>query len=471
MNRFGMAFLFVGLVAFLIATSNYQGIFNKKYWTDVDLNRNRTELCRGQNNQIHLTRGCPKLLIEAKIDKLKSTGRVYILSEMVSSNERAGVHIEVDGQWMYSYHSGDGRRQVLYSEVSSTSKNINILLEGDETGRFNSDSVVNKIVIATSLEYLLKDLPDYSNIWVRTNNPNRDFWFDRYSSLQNNFTVTLPNEHSTIWERPFGIGVNDRFNSGDYYCYPDDKLLFVHDGKMTWFYLGFLNWKRAVVDDGSRLKVSFEYVGSLKAGPHANRQTLNKVMPINFGEAKIEGKLNSIFKLKKTYYFNAAKRKAEVELSLTENIFGKYSLFWIVEDAAYMDFNVGNNADVHSVLDSGVDLTRFYFSNSGVQMKGIAQVRLRRGGKENLISSYSGDNVNLYYALNDYLAKYTVSHPDLSEKLARLSDFEFEKPEVGPRVYGIGFKMSSTSNQIKKYQMHFCSNFEDSFIKAAQCIN
>lgn len=387
---------------------------------------------------------------------------IFIISKIKSNLNRSGVHTENNLGWNYSYHNGDGSTQILYNEIKNQNNLLNLHLVFDENS--NSKGVVDfyEIIISSSLEELIKEFPEYKSLWARTNNPNKDFWYDRYTSLIKNFTITLPNISSKIWERSFGIGINDRTNSGDYYCFPDDKILILQNKIPNWIYLGLLDWKREILIHNDELIFTFKYKGSLKYTTNINQKHAKSVLNDNFGTDLFPLKESPDIQLQliKTYTFKPNNESADVTLSATiyNKLSNRFTYYWIVEDAAYMDFTIGNNKEVKSFFEGKENLIKLDFDIKSFQLKKYIQFRTYPDTKRNMASFYSGYNANLQFILDDYFPLYLSKNKSAFNKIKQNQSINTTSQKQGPYVFGIGFKEKNLTLN-SKFKLHFNSGF------------
>lgn len=414
------------------------------------------------DHQIEMPPGCNQISIDLAATANLKINAFYILGGVESANSRSAINLEGDKGWDYSYHSGDGTRQYLLSKSRSSFNKSKLFLMADE-------GVENKKSVKFGPLYIIKDINkfvqsnnQFKSIWVRTNNPNHDFWFDRYTSLVQDFTITIPNEQNSIWEKYFGIGINDRFNTGDYFCFPDDKLVTLKNGQLKWFYLGFLVWKRAIyLDSVGRLIVEFRYDGPLESNERSLQPHAQSGVKINFGDKDVFlNKKDGQVSLFKKYIFSTDKNVAQVELTATASDLKDY--YWIFEDASYMDFSIGNNFDVKSWSPKyNNDSFIIKPKNSLINKEQVVFQYRTRTGHSNLASSIFSGHADLYYALPDYIPQFLSNSVKGSPILFDDSFTEWQQPRPKSKVYGIGFRSQSGKILSQFYNIYFLSNFKE----------
>lgn len=397
--------------------------------------------------------------VNFKIDKTKfKNEKIYFLVEVNSDHVRTGVYLRTNEGWNYGYHSGDGKKQILYLESSVPKDDLVVRLINDENNQSMSTVDFYRMYISSDLQSLMSTYPFLKNEWVRTNNPNQDFHFDRYTSLVENFSITVPNINNPIWEKKFGLGINDRNNTGDFYCFPDDKLMFISGRNINWIYLGFLDWKLKIYSKGNSLIFEYSFNGPLQLDPSSAQAHARKVKEDNFGSKKLLEMPDRTAKLTKKYTFNTHHSYAYVELSGELSYDEK--IYWIVEDASYMDFQLGNNMDVRSYFKGKENISLFRFSEHKLSPDKFIQFRTYQNYEKNLASYYYSNNANIHYIINRYLPVFLNSHPDIVSSLLKNETLDLNLNETGPYIYGIGF--IGTEGHLKaNFEMHFKYGFGD----------
>ena len=383
---------------------------------------------------------------------------IWIRSLVRSSRQRTGVHFNNTILETFSYHSGDGQDQLLLSEahipVESTAAVLRLV--ASEVAELSGTVTFGPIFVTLPQE----PLPELAGVslksWARTNNPNHDSWFDRYTSQLQNFSLTLPHLPGyPTWERYFGMGINDRFNTGDYFCYPDDVLYFSKGERRYRAFLGHLPWRRSVELRGPTLRLEYRYSGALQqvedfqAHPHIQGESGQywSVPPgINVD-------------LKKEYIFSTERTFADVRIS-GRIVGGAVSgaPLWVVQDAAYMDFKAGTSVDVHSFVAGKID-------RGGVQAgpgSPLIQFRLR-SSEASLASYYQSQEAEISFVLpmdfsRSFLMNAVGDHTGwLPESLRR---FELARPNPEePWMFGLGFRFSANELHQKSFRMYFRDNF------------
>lgn len=458
------------LICFLIILGVYLFKINKNYlstnedWIEINFKKINLPKCVSliSDNQIEMPPGCNSISIElVNLTNIKFDN-FYILGGVESKNPRSAINLEGDKGWTYSYHSGDGKIQYIFSQSNSVLYKSRIFLIADEGGENKKSVKFGPIYLIKDINKFVQSNDRFKNIWVRTNNPNHDFWFDRYTSLIQDFTITIPNDNNTIWEKYFGIGINDQFNTGDYFCFPDDKLVTLKEGQLNWFYLGFLKWKRIVyVDSMNRLNIEFRYDGPLESHERSLQPHAQSGIKINFGDRNIflrknDGKVS----LLKKYIFSTDKKVAQIELLATTSDIKDY--YWIFEDASYMDFSIGNNFDVKS-WSPQYSNDSFIIKPENSLIKDdqvVFQYRLRTG-HSSLASSIFSSHADLYYALPDYIPQFLSSTVKGSNMLFDNKFKKWQHPHPKSKVYGIGFRSKNGQIQNQFYNIYYLSNFKD----------
>ena len=396
--------------------------------------------------------------------------RIWIRAYVISKRYRTGVHFSNGSKEFFSYHSGDGKKQLLLSEVNIGHKKQTALLKivTSETGDKNGDIIVGPIIISqpeANIDTLnLKDVLTAS--WARDNNPNKDFWFDRYVSQTNNFAVTIPNPNNSIWERFFGIGVNDRFSTGDYFCFPDDKILLrnAFNNETKWIYLGGLPWKKETIESRDALTVRFHYEGPILLGNHMSQENAQKLLH-QFWPNGIPLPKNTHLNLTKTYTFKTDRDYADVHLEGKIQTPRNYLSTWIIEDTAYMDFNINNPFDVKSLLNGeqnkgGIIVYEKNSSFGKIPAFNGYLYRLRNGEK-NLAISYESSQSDMRFLIPNVLTQYLIDQHGFFKKNNTIADEE--EPNASKGEYwslGAGFNFSNKGDLNKKYKMVFISGFD-----------
>ncbi|MBN8536954.1 MAG: hypothetical protein J0M15_07855 [Deltaproteobacteria bacterium] len=414
------------------------------------------------SKELILNKNCKSIVIKNNIFK-SSKSKLFIISKVKSSQPRTGVHVEYNNKWNYSYHTGDNTDQFLYMEIDNPVNSFNLHLSFNENILSSDDEVTfGEIIISDSIDYILNKFPQFKTTWVRTNNPNHDFWFNRFTSLTTNLTITIPNENNMIWENYFGIGINDRNNTGDYYCFPDDKLLILYKNKEYWVYLGFLKWTRKINSSNNFLQVEFNYEGPLKISERVNQEHAQKTKEENFSkEIELSHKLFT-YNLKKIYFFdlNSKSHSVKIDATIHKNL-KPVDFMWIVEDAAYMDFKVGNFSNVHSLFNKSKDHVYFKSSNNKFTADKLIQYRIRSPDQEDLASFYSSEEVNINYITDSYLQKFLESRNISSKVLFSNEKFllqDYKKLDKS-LIFGIGFK-SNNGTISSTYKMNILNSIQ-----------
>lgn len=397
--------------------------------------------------------------------------KIWVRAFVTSQDKRTGVHFSNGRREFFSYHSGDGSEQLLILEADvGINDKLVLRLIPSETNILNYPVVFGPIFVSESMADL-----DYeyegtkiSNFWARTNNPNDDFLFDRYTSQKINFSVTLPNSENQIWESSFGIGVNDRFNTGDFFCFPDDNLMLIDRKNHPYFlYLGALDWRRKIDLLGEELIVTFSYAGPLKMShkmkqEHAiftQRVYSNPLDFVQFGKEFVS--------LKKTYRFNLNNTFAEVEVEGNLGV-ENLTVVWVVEDAAYMDFETNSSKGVFSFVEGKKNLGIFEIFRSGRQdgsgLYGtpIFQVRLRDRNLSNMVSKLESYSPGFSFAVPNSLKDFFNSNHLILEILGKGVPFSQTFKGEGGWSFGLGFFMENSLVKAR-YKMNFLTpnNFPD----------
>lgn len=394
----------------------------------------------------------------------KLSGRtIWVLAEVASSIPRSAVHVQLDDQVTYLYHSGDGQKQVLVAEiqVNDLIESASITIIPNEEKNNLGPTEWGKIYVGgiAEISEFLKDQHALQS-WARNNNPNSDFHFDRYVSLMKNFSITVPNIKNEIWEKYFSLGVDDRFSHGDYFCFPDDKILVLENsGTRHWIYLGALRWTRTFSIVGKKLIVRFEYISKQGMNELMFQSTAQNILKDNFSprdrlEYDFPGRLTKI------YEFETNRDHALVQIqtklfasSLTS------SYFWIVEDGAFMDFQVGTQLGVISAVGYNILQHSFEMRPDLGLFRLVDFIEFRDRGRPgtSLFSFYRGTDADFRFILPMYLPKFLDRNPYLIGMLTSNQSFSTEWPYGGAVFHGLGFKLSSSSKNFteKFFQMYF----------------
>lgn len=383
-------------------------------------------------------------------------GRYALLRAFVKSGlSRTAIHIGIGEKTYYMYHSGDQQSQFLTSDpMLITDDTISLSFIADEAGQ--KDIVEFGPAFFNIVDKLGNLLPaaSYTSVWARTNNPNAETYYDRYSSQNRNFTIALHNLSSTLWERDYSLGVNDRFNSGDFFCFPDDKILFIGPNSETeWLYLGGLQWTRKVSQSAQNLHFTFTHSDTLASNLRMEQPHAIKTLKDNFPSSTRFFRKKISANLKKNYIFNVDSAKAVVSYTGSLSIPKGWKAFLIIEDAAFMDFIKGNFAGVHSYYKNIVD--GGFVSYLNVAPKAF-QYRIREN-HPSIASFYTSENAVLRFVLPNFLPFFLEKNPDKVLNLKNRIPFFEEFATTNFRVFGLGFEISDNFNT--QFEMNFMDGF------------
>jgi len=424
--------------------------------------------CPAKISEFQITFSDPSCLKKArfsleisKIAQKLGAAKIWLRSYVKSTNERTGVHISNGEKEFFNYHSGDGKTQLLIGEAEILQdKPFTLSLVLNELKEAEGPVTFGPIFLsrANGELALIDDGKDISLNWARTNNPNHDFWFDRYTSQKKNFSITIPNDKNTIWEKYFSVGINDRFNSGDYFCFPDDNLLVIEEnGNVHWLYLGALAWKRVIQTDGPNLTIIFTYDGPLV--PHERMKQDHAIMtqktysvPEDF---KLYGK-NKV-QLEKKYSFNTQSGYSEVTLKGKTNIHNKVA--WVIEDAAYMDFQTNSTQGVRSFVQNKEQIGSFEIrKNDGPITPPFIQYRLRAPANYNLATGLTSFNYDFKFAVPFSLKSFLHTYPKVVSLLVNETPEVVNIGESPTWTFGIGFFFRDHHID-GKFRMYFTDSF------------
>lgn len=198
--------------------------------------------------------------------------------------------------------------------------------------------------------------------FLENHNPNPSFPLLRYANPQMNYSVILPYPDAQMWEVPWSVGINDVLSSGDYYCYPDDRV-WIQDAKGNNFsaYVGMLSFRREIEKNENGLLVAF----TRKHGdPMTRRGQLDRMPKDEFdGYARddlpIDIEAKHQFFLDRNYGLVNLKLKSQSKVPIR--------LRWVFEDSAVFDFKYfGDEAVSTLILSSGEKNKEFRSSRSPI---------------------------------------------------------------------------------------------------------
>ncbi|MBN8536952.1 MAG: hypothetical protein J0M15_07845 [Deltaproteobacteria bacterium] len=196
-----------------------------------------------------------------------------------------------------------------------------------------------------SLEFSACKNDQFIEKFYENHNPDPNNPYMRWINLKNNFSIQIPYKESMIWEKYFGIGINNASNTGDFYCFPDDELIFTNLNTKTTSesYLGMLKWNRTEKIDSDQILINFDRNPNLLTFEHS---TKDKMLIEEFKTYKksippLDIKISHLFQLKKPY------SKTSITLKSRSKEPGFFK--WTFQDSSVFDFNVGTDRGVETI--------------------------------------------------------------------------------------------------------------------------
>lgn len=280
----------------------------------------------------------------------------------------------------------------------------------------------------------------------------------------NDFSVIFPYEKAPVWEKYFGIGVNNLVNTGDYYCFPDDELLVKESDKEYRAYLGLLHWTRNVFKSNKEVVISF----SRNSQDGVAKRGAKDIMSVE--EFNSYNKDQPPLNMQIQHRFNVQKKYSRVDLTFKSESNLKMNIGWFFQDSSVFDFTIGTDVGVESISLRSLKKNQLFFSPTD---KDIPIVYRK-------MSPFKTNMAVFEYACSkeDSLSFLSSSTNDilgyLNNKSEELINKElFAKNDILPhRNHGIGIEFTLQPGQIRKisYFKVFLSdwNQESDLIKLAQ---
>ena len=329
-----------------------------------------------------------------------SAQSLWVQATVVSRRVRTGVHVHNGITQSYSYHSGDGREQILLSEIAipSTGFNPRVRIYISETGDTVGDVSIKSIAVSPRVEGAPtpRGMPEYSR-WNRTNNPNSATWVDRWASPLRNYSVHVPNQANPIWERYFAIGIDDRFSRGDYFCFPDDFVVIASDesGDDAYpIFLGSLPWTRVVEEDRDTLRIKFVYDGPIRM--HERAHLIHELTRGQSAQTPLFRDKVTLH-LEKTYIFKVSEASGTVAIQGRISGLKDPLATWVLLDSAFLDFSIGSSQGVS--IYNGRDVNQEAFVSTKRQKSPLANMLFRFGEGIPLAAAYSLGNSDFAFGL------------------------------------------------------------------------
>lgn len=199
-------------------------------------------------------------------------------------------------------------------------------------------------------------------VFIENHNPDPLNPYLRWVAPKANYTITIPYDQAPIWEKYFGIGVNNARNDGDYYCFPDDTAIIFKDQELVAeAYVGMLYWNRKISVSRDKIVVEFSRTSNDSI---ATRGEIDQISIERFNSYKKDLLPYSI-NVKHHFYPN--RHYSRVDLLFKSELEIPTNMRWAFQDASVFDFNIGSDRGAESISTQGnLKNTFFYSKNNNI---------------------------------------------------------------------------------------------------------